>query len=154
MTEGFLGTAASRRADVVLLLELAMALALLAGGLLARKRRFRAHAWCQSVVVLLNAIVISQAMTPAFREQVIPRIPMKLGRAYFAVATLHGAFGAIVEGAALYILLAAGTNFLPNSLRIKRYRLWMKMVLAGWWLVVLLGIATYARWYVPGIFHH
>jgi len=49
----------------------------------------------------------------------------------------------------LYILLAAGTKLLPEGLRIKRYKLWMRIVLASWWLVLLLGIATYARWYVP-----
>ena len=54
MGRGFLGTAASRASDLVLLTELGMGLALTFGAVLARRRRFRAHAFCQSAVVLLN----------------------------------------------------------------------------------------------------
>ena len=53
MNEGFLGTAAPRYADVVVLLEIGMGVALLIGAVLARMRRFRRHAWCQSANVLL-----------------------------------------------------------------------------------------------------
>jgi uncharacterized membrane protein YozB (DUF420 family) len=152
--EDLFGTAAPRYANAVLLLQIGMGLGLLAGTLLARKRRFRAHAWCQSVVVLLNAIIIALVMIPSFRDQVSPQIPFELRKTYFAVATAHGALGGVVECAALYILLAAGTEFLPEGLRIKRYKLWMRTVLTSWWLVLLLGVATYARWYVPHLFRH
>ena len=66
----------------------------------------------------------------------------------------HGALGGIVELIALYILLAAGTKLLPERLRIRRYKLWMRTVLVAWWLVLLLGAATYVRWYVPLPFRH
>ncbi|HET7751248.1 MAG TPA: hypothetical protein VFK81_17795, partial [Terriglobales bacterium] len=78
----------------------------------------------------------------------LPRIPHKLGKAYVALATAHAALGSITELAALYILLAAGTRLLPERLRITRYKAWMRSVLALWWAVLLLGFATYARWYV------
>lgn len=58
MKQGFLGTAAPPYANVTLLLEIAMGVALLIGAFLARRRRFRQHAWCQSVIVLLNLAVI------------------------------------------------------------------------------------------------
>lgn len=152
MNDSFLGTAATRRVDIVLLLEIGMGLALLAGALLARRTRFRAHACCQAVVVLLNAAIIILVMVPSFRLQVSPKIPLKLGKAYYALATVHGALGAVVECAALYILLAAGTRLLPNKLRITRYKVCMRTVLVGWWIVLLLGLATYARWYIPHLF--
>ena len=152
MNDSFLGTAATRHVDIVLLLEIGMGLALLAGALLARRTRFRAHACCQAVVVLLNAAIIILVMVPSFRLQVGPKIPLKLGKAYYALATVHGALGAVVECAALYILLAAGTRLLPNKLRITRYKVWMRTVLVGWWIVLLLGLATYARWYIPHLF--
>ena len=148
MNEGFLGTAAPRYADVVLLLEIGMGLGLLVGALLARRRKFRAHACCQSVIVLLNLVIIALVMLPSFRNQVSPRIPLRLGRPYYAVATAHAALGSVAECAALYILLAAGTKILPENLRITRYKLWMRSVLVTWWAVLLLGLATYARWYV------
>jgi uncharacterized membrane protein YozB (DUF420 family) len=131
-----------------------MGVGLLIGALLARFRRFRAHAWCQSVIVLLNCAVILMAMIPSFRLQVIPRIPIKLGKSYYALATAHAALGAITEIAGLYVLLAAGTSLLPERVRITRYKLWMRTVLLLWWAVLVLGWATYARWYWPaaGVF--
>jgi uncharacterized membrane protein YozB (DUF420 family) len=152
LSEGFLGTAATRYTDVILLLEIGMGLGLLAGMVFARKRRFRAHALCQAAIVLLNAAIIALVMIPAFRVQVSPRIPLKLGKSYYAVATAHGALGSVVELGGLYILLAAGTKLLPEKLRITRYKLWMRTVLAAWWIVLLLGLATYARWYIPQLF--
>jgi uncharacterized membrane protein YozB (DUF420 family) len=141
-------------ADLVLLLEIAIGLGLLAGAWLARRHKFREHAWCQSVAVLLNLVLVAVVMVPSFREQVSPKIPAKLGKSYVGLPAAHGALGGIVELIALYILLAAGTKLLPERLRIRRYKLWMRTVLVAWWLVLLLGAATYVRWYVPLPFRH
>jgi uncharacterized membrane protein YozB (DUF420 family) len=149
---GFLGTAAPPYADLTLLLEIAMGVGLLIGALLARLRRFRGHAWCQSVIVLLNVALIVVTMIPSFRAHVSPKIPLKLGKDYYALATAHAALGTITEIAGLYILLAAGTSVLPETFRITKYKPWMRTVLALWWVVLLLGLATYARWYVPHLF--
>ena len=152
MRGGFLGTAAPFYADLVLVLELGMGLCLMGGAILARARKFRAHAWCQSAIVILNAGVIALAMMPSVQQRVIPGIPLKLGRSFYALATAHAAFGAAVEYAALYILLAAGTTLIPDKFRLVNYKLWMRSVLVSWWIVLLLGFATYARWYIPGFF--
>lgn len=152
MNDGLLGTQAPLTADVVLLLEFAMGAALLVGAWLARAKRYRQHAWCQSLVVLLNLAAITGTMVPSFRMKVLPRIPAKLSKPYFVLATAHATLGSITELAALYILLAAGTRLLPEGLRLKRYKFWMRTVLALWWLVLLLGFATYLRWYVPKFF--
>jgi hypothetical protein len=124
----------------------------LVGARLARKGRFRQHTWCQSIIVLLNLAVVAVMMIPSFRVHVLPRVPAKLGKAYYALATTHGAFGTVTELAGLYILLSAGTTVLPERLRITKYRVWMRSVLVLWWVVLLLGIATYTRWYVPHLF--
>jgi uncharacterized membrane protein YozB (DUF420 family) len=150
--KAFLETAAPRGANVVLILEVAMGLGLLLGARLARRRRFRQHAWCQSAIVLLNLVVVAVMMIPSFRVHVLPRVPAKLGKAYYALATMHGALGTITEFAGLYILLSAGTSLLPETLRITRYKVWMRSVLVLWWVVLLLGMATYTRWYVPHLF--
>ena len=152
MDRGFLGTQAPFAADAVLLLEIGMGVGLLLGAWLARTKRFRQHGWCQSIIVLLNLALIGLTMAPSFREQVLPRIPAKLSKLYFALATAHATLGSITELAALYVVLAAGTRLLPMRLRIVRYKLWMRTVLALWWVVLLLGFATYARWYVPSFF--
>lgn len=152
MNEGFLGTEAPFVADLVLLLEIGMGVGLLGGAWLARTKRFRAHAWCQSIIVLLNLAVISVLMVPSFRVQVLPRIPARLDRAYYALATAHAALGTVTELAGLFILLSVGTRVLPQKLRIAKYKAWMRTVLGLWWGVLLLGIATYTRWYAPGFF--
>jgi len=136
----------------MLLLEIAMGVGLLTGAWLARARRFRQHAWCQSVIVLLNLAVIGLMMIPSFRVHVFPRIPGRLGKAYYALATTHAGLATFTELAALYILLSAGTQVLPGKLRITKYKPWMRSVLVLWWGVLFLGIATYTRWYVPGLF--
>ena len=52
----------------------------------------------------------------------------------------------------MYVVLAAGTRILPEKLRITKYKVCMRTVLVLWWIVLLLGMATYARWYVPDQF--
>jgi len=91
-------------------------------------------------------------MAPSFRVRVAPKIPVKLGQAYYALATAHAALGSIAEIGGLYILLAVGTKVLPQRFRITEYKRWMRSVLVLWWLVLLLGFATYARWYTPHLF--
>jgi len=150
--EGFLGTAAPFIPDLILLLEIAMGVGLLAGAWLAHKKRFRQHAWCQSGVVLLNFAVIALAMLPSFHARVLPQIPGRLGRAYYALAMAHGILGIIAEIAALYILISAGTHLLPEKARINRYKSWMRGTLVLWWVALLLGITTYARWYALHFF--
>ncbi len=136
LNEGLLGTAAPFYADMTLLIEAAMGVGLLIGALLARFGRFRQHAFCQSVIVLLNLALIVFMMVPSFRAHVSPKIPLRLGKAYYALATAHATLGSVSEIAGLYIL----------------YKAWMRTVLVLWWLVLLLGLVTYARWYVPHLF--
>jgi uncharacterized membrane protein YozB (DUF420 family) len=152
LRDSFFETVAPRAADLVLVLEIAMGIGLLAGARLARKGRFRQHAWCQSAIVLLNLVVVAVMMIPSFRVHVLPRIPAKLGRAYYALATTHAAIGTVTELAGIYILLSVGTSLLPEKFRITKYKPWMRTVLVLWWVVLLLGLATYARWYVPHLF--
>jgi uncharacterized membrane protein YozB (DUF420 family) len=152
LNEGFLGTAASYMADLILLLEIGMGAGLLVGAWLAHTRRYRQHACCQSIIVLLNLAVIVLTMIPSFRAQVFPKIPAKLGDTYYALATVHGALGSVTELAGLYTLLSAGTSLLPANFRLTNYKFWMRSVLVLWWLVLLFGFATYTRWYVPRLF--
>ena len=144
---GFLGTGAPLSADITLAIEIAMGLMLVIGMVLARRQRYRAHAWCQSTVVVLNLIVIAQLMAPSFRSQVAPKIPARLARPYYAVATGHATMGCIAELLGVYIILAAGTGILPKRLRLSRYKPWMRTGLVIWWLALLLGLTTYVRWY-------
>ena len=144
---GFLGTNATFSANFNLLAHIAMGIALLVGMLLARRRRYRAHKYCQSTVLLLNLPLIAFIMLPSFRDQVQPRLPGSLGDRFYAVATVHAAIGVIAQVLGLYILLVAGTKLIPPRLRFRRYKLWMRTELVLWWIVVLAGIGVYTVWY-------
>jgi uncharacterized membrane protein YozB (DUF420 family) len=88
-------------------------------------------------------------MIPAFHRQVLPKLPSRIAKPYYAIAATHAALGSVAELGGLYLLLAAGTNLLPEKWRITNYKFWMRSVLLLWWLVLVLGLVTYVRWYVP-----
>jgi uncharacterized membrane protein YozB (DUF420 family) len=148
MNRGFLRTAASFTSDLTLVVELGMGFALTTGMVLARRGYYRAHAWCQSAVVLMNLVVIGLVMAPSFRRTFTPPIPTGIHDSYYVLAGVHAALGTIAELLGLYILVVAGTDILPKRLRFTGYKPWMRTALALWWLVLLLGVATYFRWYV------
>lgn len=147
MSKGFLGTTASMAVDRALVVEAGMGIALIVGAVLARRRRYGAHAWCQSTVVILNLVMIVQVMVPSFRRQVVPEIPAGLGDVHYAIAMAHGALGTVAELFALYVVLAAGTTIMPSRLRLSQYKRWMRVALALWLITLLLGAATYVQWY-------
>ncbi|HEY1371467.1 MAG TPA: DUF420 domain-containing protein [Candidatus Binatia bacterium] len=143
---GFLGTGASFASDLNLTLQLSMAAALAGGMALARRKHYRAHAVCQSAVVLLNVVLIARIMLPAFREAVLPGLPAEAAKPYYSIATLHAAAGGAAQFLGIYIIIAAGTKLLPERLRLKNYKRWMRTELVLWWIVVVLGAATYYIW--------
>jgi plastocyanin len=145
---GFLGFGGTREADINLLFQLAMAAALTVGMFLARKKLFRAHAATQSTVLLLNLFAILLVMWPSFRLQILRHPDHALRDAYHAFAFFHGILGTLAEILGLYVLLVAGTNMIPEQLRFKNYKLWMRTTLVLWWVVVFLGLGTYYAWYV------
>jgi uncharacterized membrane protein YozB (DUF420 family) len=145
--KGFLGTQAGLSADLNLVIQTAMGIALIAGALLARAKRYAAHGVCQSGVLILNLAMIALVMWPSFHQIVLPGLPAHFGKRYYATATVHGALGAVAELLGLYIVLVAGTNILPQSLRFRRWKPWMRVELALWWAVLLMGFGTYYFWY-------
>ena len=148
MSQGCLGTNAPLAVDGTLFVELAMGMVLIAGAVFARKRCYRAHAGCQSAVVLLNLAMIVRYMTPSFRRAVVPGIPHDLSDSYYWLATAHGVVGLLAETHGVYILLVAGTNLLRKRLRFAHYKPWMQTALVLWCLALSLGVATYLRWHV------
>jgi hypothetical protein len=59
---------------------------------------------------------------PSFHAHVNPKIPRRIGKAYYVLATAHAVLGTLVEISALYVLLAAGTTVLPPKLRMTDYK--------------------------------
>jgi uncharacterized membrane protein YozB (DUF420 family) len=146
--KGFLGTWAGFPADLNLVIQLFMGIGLIAGTLFARAKRYVAHGVCQATVVVLNLVMIAVFMAPSFGERVVPRLSTHLGKRHYAIVTLHAALGTVAEILGIYILLVAGTSVLPQSWRFTRWKLWMRIELILWWLVIFMGLLTYYVWYV------
>ena len=146
--KGFLGTGATFGADLNLVVQLIMGVALLGGAVLAKQKRYTAHGICQTTVLLLNVVMIGSVMWPSFEQQVKPALARVLHKRYYAMATIHAALAITAELLGLYIVLVAGTNVLPQCLRFKHWKLWMRTELALWMIALVSGVGTYCAWYV------
>ena len=94
---GFFRTGASFKADVNLVVQVAMGVALIAGAFLARAKRYTAHAICQTAVLLLNLAMILYVMWPSFYSEVLPVLPKHLTDSYYGVSSAHGVLGVSAE---------------------------------------------------------
>ena len=146
--KGFLGTGAPSGADLNLVVQLIMGLALIAGVLLAKQKRYTAHGICQTTVLLLNLLMIGLVMWPSFQQQVKPALSKVLHKWYYEVAMIHAVLGIGAELLGLYIVIVAGTNILPQWLRFKDWKLWMRTERVLWAIVLVSGVGTYCAWYV------
>jgi uncharacterized membrane protein YozB (DUF420 family) len=147
-TKGFLGTGATFGADLNLIAQLIMAVALTAGALLAKRKRYRAHGICQTTVLLVNLLMIGLVMWPSFQQQVKPALSKSVHKWYYGAATIHAALGVVAELLGLYIVVVAGTNILPRWLRFEDWKWWMRTELLLWAVVLVAGVGTYCAWYV------
>lgn len=126
--------------------QIALVLLLSTGVLLAKAKRFRPHAVIQSTVVLLNLDLILRIMLPSF---LLPAsFPMSRKEVPVATVLLHSFIGALTWLVASYVVLVAGTPFIPRKLRFSNYRRWMWAVLVLWWAAFLLRCLLYYLWYV------
>lgn len=146
--KGFLHTGAPFEADLNLMVQVILAAALIAGAVLAKRKRYTAHGICQTTVLLLNLMMIGLVMWPAFREQVEPSLSKVFHKWYYAAATIHALLGVTAELLGLYIVIVAGTSTLPQWLRFKDWKRWMRTELTLWSIVVLTGVGTYYAWYI------
>jgi hypothetical protein len=85
------------------------------------------------------------AFVPATSEASVPKV---LHKWYYAAATIHAFLGITAELLGLYIVIVAGTNVLPQWLRFKDWKRWMRTELMLWSIVVLTGVGTYYAWYI------
>src|ERR1700685_4278439 len=130
--DGFLGNGATFAADLNLVVQFIMGTALITGTVLAKRKRYRAHGICQATVLILNLLMIGLVMWPSFQQQVKPALSKGLHKWYYEVATTHAVLGIAAELLGLYIVLVAGTNVLPQWLRLKHWKRWMSTELSLW----------------------
>jgi uncharacterized membrane protein YozB (DUF420 family) len=134
-------------ADVIVVVELVIAVLLLLGAFLVRRGYVRAHAIIQGSMVLVNIPIVLIWMVPQYLSSVAPDLASEGAQPFYLVPTIMLVAGAAAEVLGVYILLVAGTNWVPDRFRFRRYKLWMRTELVLWWAVILLGMLTYAVWY-------
>jgi len=125
-----------------------MGVALIAGALLAKRKRYAAHGICQTTLLLLNLGMIGLVMWPSFQQQVSRRsLRVSIGGISRRLQFMRF-LGGTAELLGLYIVIVAGTRVLPQWLRFKDWKRWMRAELMLWSIVVLTGVGTYYAWYI------
>jgi uncharacterized membrane protein YozB (DUF420 family) len=136
--------------DLLAIVEVALAVMLLVGFVLIRLGHLRAHRVVQSSIILVNIPIVLYGMVPYYLQNILPSLPSDATMAYVWVPTVMLVAGIAAETLGVYIILVAGTNWVPDRLRFRRYKLWMRTELVLWWGVVIAGLTTYWLFYVPG----
>ncbi len=145
------GYAAPFGADLAAYAEIALGVMLIVGWVLVRLGHVRVHAMIQGTIVLVNIPIVLYWMVPSYLLYVAPGVPQELGEAFYLYPTIMLVAGLAAEVLGVYILLVAGTNLLPERLRFRRYKLWMRSLLVLWWSVLAFGLLTYSTWYTVAL---
>jgi uncharacterized membrane protein YozB (DUF420 family) len=149
-TPGFLGTKATLRSDLTLVLILISAILFTIGFILARRKHYTAHRWVQTTAVTLNTLVVLISMVTSYIIHILPGIPGKLAQGDYAVITLHAIIGAIAVVWGVFVALR-GNNLVPKKLRFNNYKLFMRWAYGLYMLATLGGVIVYIIVFVFGI---
>ena len=149
-TPGFLGTKATLRSDLTLVLILVTAILFNIGFYLARHKHFTAHRWVQTSAVILNTLVVLISMVTSYLIHILPGIPAKLGQGDYAVTTVHGIIGAVALIFGVFVALR-GNELVPRRLQFSNYKLFMRWAYSLYMLATLGGIMVYIIVFVLGI---
>ena len=147
---GFLGTKATLRSDLTLVLILVSAVLFNIGFILARKKHFVAHRWVQTSSVTLNTLVVLISMVSSYIIHILPGIPAKLGQGDYAVTTIHGLIGAVALVYGVFVALR-GNELVPKPLRFNNYKLYMRWAYGMYMVATLGGVFIYIYVFVLGI---
>lgn len=147
---GFLGTHAPFISDLTLILILITAILFTIGWQLARHKHFEAHRWVQTSSATLNAIVVLVVMIRSFVLHILPGIPAKLLQGDYAVTTVHALVGATGLLLGIFVVLR-GNGLVPQALRFKKYKPFMRTAYALYMAATLLGVIVYTEAFIIGI---
>jgi uncharacterized membrane protein YozB (DUF420 family) len=147
---GFLGTHAPFLSDITLIAILLTAVLFTIGWQLARRRKYEAHRWIQSISVVINSAVVILVMVKSFVVHILPGIPAKLTQGDYAVTTTHAIIGTLSVLVGIFVALR-GNNAVPAPFRFNNYKLFMRTAYGLYMLATLLGVIVYVEVYILGI---
>ena len=132
-------------ADINLVLELLLVLGLTFGFYLARKGNIEAHRINQTIWVMVNAALVACIMAGSILSFKLNSFA-ELADPGIGITWLHALIGTATFVAGLWLVLQMN-DILPKRFHITWWKNLMRMTLAGYWIVALLGFATYYYWY-------
>jgi len=113
---------------------------------LARSGRIEAHRLNQTMWVMVNAALVLCIMIPSL-QNAKPGSLADLAKLSTGLPLFHAAVGVLTLAAGLWLILQMN-DVLPQRWHTARWKTLMRLTLAGYWLVALLGIGIYYLWNV------
>ena len=144
---GFLALKANLFSDLNLIAQVILLIGLTLGMVLARRGHITAHQYNQMGWVLFNIVLTIFIMVVAYYEYVIPGLPGVLSQSFGIVSTLHAALGLLAISCGVYLILRMNQR-IPNKWRIKGWKRMMRLTLALYLLVGVLGLGIYYVWFM------
>ncbi len=148
-TAGLVAATPSAGAVITLLVILVSTVMFTIGWWLAAQKRYEAHRWVQTVAAILNAAVVLAWMITSFIDYVLPRIPDGLDDPTYSVTAVHAAVGIVGLVVGVFVALR-GNELVPNALKFRNYKPYMRAAYALYMLGTLTGVVTYFVIYVSG----
>jgi uncharacterized membrane protein YozB (DUF420 family) len=144
-TGGFLGTAASFNADLILVGSVLVALMMTLGAYMATRRQYEAHRWIQSIAVGLNAVLVAMMIRALLA--VDPAENVGLPVSAFVTMTSHEIIGGIAVLFGVFVTLR-GNELVPQRFKFTNYKLYMRWAYGLYMLATVIGIGVYIVLYV------
>jgi len=145
---GFLGTRATFGPDLALVLIIISSTLFTIGWQLAVHKHYDIHRWVQTSAAIINAMVVLVVMVGSFLGFTLPKIPSQLAEPPIWVTVVHACVGTITFLLGIFVVLRAN-KLVPQAMRFKNYKLFMRTSYALYMLTTLIGIAVYIVAYVP-----
>jgi uncharacterized membrane protein YozB (DUF420 family) len=142
--DGFVGLG-PRISDINLVLEVVLVLGLTFGMRLARAGNVEAHRRHQTMWVLVNLALVVMIMIPSLVRGGGGSLS-DFSHVYAWVTWLHAALGTLALASGLWLVLQMN-DVLPQRYHVAWWKTLMRITLAAYWGVALLGLATYIVWY-------
>ncbi len=144
---GILGTRANLAADITLILGIIVASLFTIGFVLARRKNYGAHRWCQTGAAALNAILVLWLMVLPFRDFVVldkggPRLSL-----FYVITTIHATIGAVALLFGVFVVLR-GNELMIKPLKFRNYKFFMRLAYTLYIAATLMGIIVYLTWFV------
>ncbi|MGH8799423.1 MAG: hypothetical protein ACREX7_04200 [Casimicrobiaceae bacterium] len=132
-------------ADINISLEILLVAGLTFGMVLARRGNIEAHRVNQTAWVLVNTVLVALIMVASIRTFKLAHLSDLADRGNLIIV-VHALVGALTLISGLWLVLQMN-DVLPRRLHVRGWKTLMRITLAGYWAVALLGIATYRVWY-------